>query len=180
MLNRRRPRSAERMSQPMRTARRRIPAGFTLIEVLIVIAIIVALAGLVAINLLGGKKKAMVGIAQTDMGTLANALRHFHLTYERWPTDEEGLKVLWDKTALADQDGDGAKWTKLLEKPVDADPWGSPWGYRQKSEHGDEETYDLWSIGPDKQEGTEDDIKNWKDDAATGGASGGSSPKSGN
>jgi general secretion pathway protein G len=143
-------------------ARRR--AGFTLIELLIVIAIIVAIGGLVTVSLVGRKKEANAQLAQQDINTLKQALRMFNVTYDRYPTDEEGVEVLWDKEKL-DPDADAAKWKKFLEEPMASDRWGSPWGYRQVSEHGDQDTFDLWSPGPDKQEGTEDDVKTWKDDA---------------
>jgi hypothetical protein len=57
------------------------------------------------------------------------------------------------------------------------DRFGNPWGYRQASENGDEDKYDLWSPGRDKQEGTADDINSWKSDEGSG--SGGSGSGSG-
>jgi hypothetical protein len=54
------------------------------------------------------------------------------------------------------------------------DRWGQAWGYRQVSENGDEKMYDLWSNGPDKQEGTEDDIVSWTTEDESGDGSGGS------
>jgi general secretion pathway protein G len=155
-----------------RASRRR---GFTLIEVLIVIAIIVALGALVTVNLMGGKKEAKVGEAQISMNAIKNSLDHFYRIYDRYPADEEGIRVLWSKEALTDQETDGAKWQKLLKDPAENDPWGQPWGYRQKSEQtveGDaDDRYDLWSNGPDRQEGTDDDLKSWKEDASGSGGS---------
>lgn len=141
--------------------------GFTLIEVLIVIAIIVALGGLVAVNLLGKKKDAKIGLAKTDLNTLRLALKGFNLKYDRFPTDDEGLEVLWNKEKL-DADADQSKWSKELESSMPNDQWGKPWGYRQTSEHGDEENFDLWSNGPDGEEGTEDDITSWPKEDADG------------
>ena len=78
-----------RHAEPRPLLRRRTRrAAFTLIEILIVIAIIVALGGLVAVGLLGKKKQAKVGLAQADMNTLKQALKSFHLNYERFPTEE--------------------------------------------------------------------------------------------
>jgi hypothetical protein len=54
------------------------------------------------------------------------------------------------------------------------DRFGNAWGYRQVSEHGEEDKYDLWSAGRDKQEGTGDDINSWKSDEASGAGSGAS------
>lgn len=149
---------------------RRASRAFTLIEVLIAILIVVAIGGLVAWNVLGKRKEANVGLAQIQMNQIKDGLRDFHLTFDRYPTDEEGLRALWEKEALTDE-ADQSKWKKCLEKPIPRDLWGNEWGYRQKSEHGDEETFDLWSYGPDKQEGTDDDLVSWDKDADTGGES---------
>jgi len=143
--------------------------GFTLIEVMIVILIVLALGGLVAFNLLGTKEKADADIGKIDRNTLQAALKQFRFEHGRYPTDEEGLRALWEKEALTDE-ADLAKWSKLIEKPMPQDRWGNEWGYRQLGEHGDETMYDLWSYGPDKQEGTPDDIVSW--DAAADGEDG--------
>ncbi len=161
------------------TPRRRFDArgAFTLIEVLIVIAIVAALGALVAFNLIGTREKANTDLAGIDMKTIQRALQLFYTNHNRWPTDAEGIRVLWDKSALENPETDDAKWTRLLDEPSENDPWGSPWQYRAQSEHGDATKYDLWSIGPDKQDGTEDDITSWKKTDGTtdqaGGATGG-------
>jgi general secretion pathway protein G len=134
--------------------------AFTLIEVMIVIAIILALSGLVGVALFRQRDSAKVDLARTDMNSLRNGLDLFRLDFDRYPSDEEGLKVLWDKTALTDEAGQ-TKWKEYLREPMATDRWGTAWGYRQVSEHGDETKFDLWSFGPDKQEGTDDDITSW-------------------
>lgn len=155
--------------------------GFTLIEVMIVILIVLALGGLVAYNLVGTKKEADAGVVKIQMDNIGYALKQFNLKYGRYPSDEEGLRVLWDKSALTDEN-EAKNWTKYLEEPIPNDKWGSPWGYRQKSEHLSEDMYDLWSFGPDKQEGTEDDITSWagkssgEGDGASAPSDGGSAP----
>ncbi len=144
--------------------------GFTLIEVMIVIVIVLALGGLAAYNLLGAKEDAEDKLAKIDMQTMQRALKEFRFEFGRYPTDEEGIEVLWNKEKITDEE-DAKKWKKMLEKPMLTDRFGNQWGYRQKSENGDEETYDLWSYGRDKQEGTADDIVSWDKAAADGGAS---------
>src|SRR5262245_51438400 len=143
--------------------------GFTLIEVMIVILIVLMLGGLVAWNLMGTKEDAQANIVRIQMDQIKSALKTFRFTYERYPTDEEGLKVLWDKTAMTDEE-EAKKWKAFLEKAVPKDNYGNEWGYRQKSEHGNEDTYDLWSYGKDKQEGTDDDIVSWDKEAESNGA----------
>src|SRR4051812_20306673 len=159
---------AQTMDRSRRRARRK---GFTLIEVMIVILIVLMLGGLVAWNLMGTKEDAEANIVKIQMQTMQDALKQFRFVYDRYPTDEEGLKVLWDKSAMSDEEG-AKKWKAFLEKPVAKDHYGNEWGYRQKSEHGNEDTYDLWSYGKDKQEGTDDDIVSWdkETDANGGGA----------
>jgi len=147
------------MNQGRKTGAR-AARGFTLIEVMIVILIVLMLGGLVAWNLLGTKEEAKAGIVQIQMNTIKDALKQFRFVYDRYPTDEEGLKVLWDKTAMTDET-EVKKWKPFLEKAVPKDDYGNEWGYRQKSEHGNEDMYDLWSFGKDKQEGTDDDIVSW-------------------
>lgn len=157
----------------IRTHRRR---AFTLIEVMIVIALVVALTGLVGVALLGRRDDAKVDLAKVDMNTLKSALTQFRFDHERWPSEAEGLAVLWDSEAFqpdeaaTEADVDESSWRAYLDEPMASDRWGNEWGYRPVSEFGDESQYDLWSNGPDGEEGTDDDITNWSDEA--GGAGG--------
>lgn len=153
--------------------------GFTLIEVMIVILIVLMLGGLVAWNLMGTKEQAEADVVRIQMNSIKDALNQFRFVYDRYPTDEEGLKVLWDKTAMTDEE-EAKKWKPFLTDPIPKDKWGNEWGYRQKSEHGNEDKFDLWSYGKDKQEGTDDDIVSWDKDADTNGTGGtsGSTPAS--
>ena len=150
--------------------------GFTLIEVMIVIAIVVALGTLVGIAALSRGKEAKQGIATSQLSTIRNALKLFYADFDRYPSDEEGLRVLWDKSALGGDEAEQKKWRGYLEDPMPNDVWERAWGYRQKSSHGDESKYDAWSNGPDGQEGTEDDITSWPKEGS--GTDGGSSPSS--
>jgi general secretion pathway protein G len=144
-----------------------IRRAFTLIEVMIVIAIVLALSGLIGVALFRQRDAAKADLARTDMNSLKQALDLFRLDFDRYPSDEEGLKALWDKSAMTSET-DQAKWKGYMRDPMATDKWGSPWGYRQVSEHGDESKYDLWSYGPDKQEGTDDDLNSWSSTEADG------------
>lgn len=146
--------------------------AFTLIEVMIVLLIVLALGGLVAYNLLGTKEDAENKLAKVDMQTIQGALKQFRFEHGRYPTDEEGIEVLWNKDKMTDEE-DLKKWKKLLEKPMPKDRFGSDWGYRQVSENGDEDIYDLWSNGRDRQEGTDDDITSWDREEVDSGGFGG-------
>lgn len=155
------------------TARRH---GFTLIEVLIVLAIVLLLGGLVGVTLFQRRDQADVDFAKVDLNTLTSGLENFRFDFRRYPTDEEGITVLWDKEQL-DPEAATSTWKgPYLTQPLVADRWGNEWGYRQLSENidiDDEETagvvspFDLWSNGPDGEEGTDDDINSWS--AAGGG-----------
>lgn len=159
-------------------ARHAVARGFTLIEILIVLAIVLLLASLVSVSLFARRDQADIQLTQVNINTLRSALDQFRLDYRRYPTDEEGLEVLWAKETL-DPDADQTVWSKYLSEPMTADTWGNPYGYSTESDDfamdsGDEEdagpSYQLWSNGPDGEESTEDDItlggQSNEDDAA--------------
>ncbi len=148
-------------------------SAFTLIELMIVITIIVLLGGLVVYNLLGAKDEAKSGIAKAQMQQIERGLKEFRFKFDRYPNESEGLAVLWSRETLdPEADPNETKWKRFMEKPVPNDPWDQPWNYRPVSEHGDETTYDLWSNGLDKEEGTKDDVVSWDVNAADGGFGG--------
>ncbi|MCA9296138.1 MAG: type II secretion system major pseudopilin GspG [Phycisphaerales bacterium] len=139
---------------------RRHARGFSLIEVLIAIAIVLAIGGLVAINLLPEKDQADRNIQQIQFDQLDRALKGFKLDLARWPSEEEGLDVLLRKDALEDE-AEQAKWEgPYLEDPVVEDAWGTAIVYRYPSEIREGDYYDLISYGPDREEGGDDDITN--------------------
>jgi general secretion pathway protein G len=133
--------------------------AFTLIELLIVIAILLALGGLVVVNLIPKQKEADVNLARAQIDMLVKAMDYFMLDMKRYPTQEEGLAALWIKDPIEDEE-EAKRWKgPYVQGPLGKDTWGSEWAYRNPS---DEEglPYDIVSAGPDKEEGTEDDITN--------------------
>ena len=164
----------------MRMSTRRAAAagrGFTLLEVMIVIVIILAIAGLVTWNLLGTKQEATKGTVQMQLSQIKTALNAFYITYDRFPTDEEGLAVLWEKTAMSEEDQ--GKWRAFMDEPLPKDTWGSTWGYKAQGEKSPAGKFDLWSWGPDRQDGTDDDISVWKQTGDAGSSGGSSAPPPG-
>lgn len=134
-------------------------SGFTLIEVLIVIAIILALGAIVGVAVFQRRDTADIDMTKIQLKQIGNALDLFYLDFRRYPNDDEGLAVLWDKERL-DPDADESKWQQYMKDPLPRDVWNNEWGYRgEEPEHGDK--YDLWSNGPDGEEGTDDDITEW-------------------
>lgn len=131
-------------------------AGFTLLELLVVLVILGLLVGYVAPRYFGqiGKSEAKAAGAQLD--ALGKALDTYRLDVGRYPSTEEGL------AALQSAPGNEAKWQgPYLKKAVPNDPWGRPYVYKAPGEHGE---YDLLTLGKDgKQGGTGEDadITNW-------------------
>lgn len=148
-----------RVSSPNRSGSRR--RAFTLLEVMIVIVIILAILGLVTVNLMGTKKTADIKVVQMQLGTLKEALEHFYIEFNRYPTEEEGLAVLWSKDGLPEEEQ--SKWRMFTKEPLPRDPWGTEWGYQLTTAEDNADTgggpgFKIWSNGPDKEEGGEDDI----------------------
>ncbi len=132
--------------------------AFTLIEVLIVLVIVLAIGGIVAVNLLPKRDQALADTQRVQLDSIDNALKYFNLDFGRYPTEDEGLTVLWDSSVIEDE-ADEAKWKKpYMESKNLTDQWGNEYGYRFPAE-ADEEMYELWSNGKDGEESTEDDIK---------------------
>jgi general secretion pathway protein G len=142
---------------PRRSDRR---AGFTLVELMVVIVIIGLLATVVAINVLPSQDRAMTGKARADVATLEQAVETYRLDNLVFPTTEQGLQALVAPPAgLArpERYRQGGYVRRLPE-----DPWGNPYQYRQPSAHGGQ--FDVWSWGADGREGGEGndaDIGNW-------------------
>jgi len=120
--------------------------AFTLVELLVVIVIIALLSSLVAPKIFGKLDDAKVKTAYAQMQMLSSALDTFKLDVGRYPTTQEGLKVLWVK------DSDIKGWNgPYLPKKVDKDSWGNPYLY--KFPGSDKNDYDLFTYGADSKEG---------------------------
>ena len=148
---------------PSRThAERRRPAArraFTILELLIVIAILLAIGGLVLVNVLGQQDRADEGLVKVQMKSFENAFDQFRADMRRYPTEEEGVAALWSKSVIEDE-ADAEAWKgPYLREPSPNDQWNNAWVYRSPSEI-EGLPYDLISMGPDGEEGTDDDISN--------------------
>jgi general secretion pathway protein G len=129
--------------------------GFTLIEVLLVMAIITVLAAIVVPKFTGRSKDARITAARTDIANIELALDAYEVDNGRYPTKSEGLK------ALVENRSNSVSWKgPYLKRDVPLDPWGNQYIYilpGRQNTYG----YDLYSYGPDKKEGGDDDIDNW-------------------
>lgn len=142
------------------TIRHSVRRAFTIIELLIVIAILLALGGVVVLNLLPTKGQADIDLQRVDFDNISRALDQFYLNMKRYPSTDEGLAALTTKSALENED-DAVNWRgPYLKERVSKDRWNRDIIYRFPGEVRGEEFYDLVSLGPDGQENTADDITN--------------------
>lgn len=141
-------------SSPRHVARR----GFTLMEILIVLAILAVIIGLVLPNLIGSQKEANKKAAKLAIRSVEQALEIYATDHEgEFPGGGQGLDVLLQSA------GNDPKWKGPYVKgnKVPADPWGNPIQYQYPGQHQSDGSPDIWSMGPDKQSSTADDITNW-------------------
>jgi len=137
--------------------------GFTLVEMLVVLGIIVLLLALVVPRILGTQKQADVGYTQAQLKLLKACLQRYALDMKEFPTTEQGLQALVECPADVAETV-AARWkgpyTDDAELPKDA--WGNDYQYEYPPAQGKGEYPDIWSWGPDGEDGTEDDICSWK------------------
>ena len=138
-----------------RRSRRR---GFTLIEVMLVLAILVVMAGMAVMAYGPMQRRANIRAAKTQIGLLKTPLQSFDMAIGSYPTTSQGLESL--RTVPGDL-ANPAKWDgPYIESSVPLDPWDNPYQYACPGTY-NPDSYDLWSFGPDGVNGTEDDIGNW-------------------
>lgn len=132
--------------------------AFTLIELLVVIIIIALLASIVAPNFFGKLDNAKIKTAKAQLELISTALDMFRLDTGRYPTNNEGLEILWaDESSIENFNG------KYLPKPLKQDPWGHNYYYSTDNKEGQD--YTLLSLGADgKNRGNDDgkDISIWE------------------
>lgn len=122
--------------------------GFTLIEVMVVVAILGILATIVMTNVIGKDDQARVTTTRASLSAVAKSLDMYKLDNHKYPTTDEGLNALVEKPASAKTWPDGGYLSRLPE-----DPWGHPFQYVYPGSSG--RKYDLYSLGADGAEGGE-------------------------
>jgi general secretion pathway protein G len=133
------------MAQKSVTLRSRsyaLSQGFTLVELLVVLAILGLLAAIAVPQVLKYLGRAKEDVVHVQVESLGTSLDLFALDVGRYPTEQEGLKALVEKPAGLD------KWhgPYVTQSGSLIDPWGRPYAYDQPGHAGD---YDLYSLGPD-------------------------------
>lgn len=136
--------------------------GFTLVELLLVVTIILILAGMVIPRMAGRTEQARTAAAKADIETnIAIALDLYELDNGRYPTTEQGLRALISKPSSSPAPSNwNGPYLKKRKLPVD--PWGREYVYLSPGLHNIED-YDLYSYGPDGVEGGGDDVTNWEE-----------------
>jgi len=169
--------------------RRPLRSGFTLVEMLVVLAILVLLVGMVAPRVLKSQKKADVNNARAQLGMFRTCLERYAVDLKDFPTTEQGLRALVappdsagtaadiggdtlsDPGSFSDSGsgissgggGSAAAWDGpyVNQETIPKDPWGNEYQYEYPPTHGSGDYPDIWSYGPDGEDGTEDDIVSW-------------------
>jgi len=144
---------SRKFAMPHSTFRAR---GFTLLELLVVVAIIALLVGYVAPRYFSQVGKSEIGLARAQIDSVEKALDQYRLDTGHYPSTEQGLAALQARPA------NEQKWSgPYMRKAIPPDPWGQPYRYQSPGSHGE---FDLYSYGKDGQSGGEGeaaDIGNW-------------------
>lgn len=129
--------------------------GFTLIEVLVVLIILGLIAAIIVPRITGRVDEAKIEQTKIQMKAIKNALEQYKLDNGFYPTTEQGLRALVERPTTPPVP---KKWRRYLDK-VPKDAWGRDFIYISP---GVNNPFELKSLGPDGEEGTEDDLDIWK------------------
>lgn len=140
---------------------RRTHAGFSLIEILVVVVIIGILAAIVVPRVMDEPDRARVTKAKQDVQALVTALNMYKLDNFHYPSTEQGLEALV-RPPSGQPEAPNWKEGGYIDR-LPEDPWGNPYQYLNPGVHGE---IDVWSNGADGTsggEGVNADIGNWQD-----------------
>ena len=129
--------------------------GFTLVELLLVLVILALIAGLVLPGIIGKAESAKVKAAASQISRIGMSVESFYLDTGVAPSSLE---------ELVDEPSGVTGWNgPYIKNSLLKDPWGEPYKYKTPGDHGGD--YDIWSYGPDRQQGGEGknaDINSWE------------------
>ncbi|MGQ0486248.1 MAG: type II secretion system major pseudopilin GspG [Hyphomicrobiales bacterium] len=133
-----------------RAPRRSDEAGFTLVELLVVLVILVLLASIIGPRVIGYLGASRTKTAKVQIESLVTSLELFHIDVGRYPATSEGL------TALVKPPTKLAGWSGpyITKSNIPADPWGRPYRYQAPGKKG---AFDLYTLGRDGKEGGTDE-----------------------
>lgn len=135
-------------------------AGFTLIEVMVVVAILAILAAVVVPRIMDEPARAREARAVQDIRAIESALDMYKLDNYRYPTTDQGLEALVNRPDSGPEPANYRDGGYLRNLPKD--PWGNPYQYLSPGRHGE---VDIFTYGPDGRSGTgqdDDVIGNWQ------------------
>ena len=133
-------------------------AGFTLVEIMVVVVILGILAVLIVPRVLGRSDEARQAAAKHDIATVMQSLKLYRLDNGRYPTNEQGLQALVTKPASAPAP---SNWKPYLDK-VPKDPWGNTYQYLSPGVHDEVDVFSLGADGQPGGTGADLDIGSWQ------------------
>jgi general secretion pathway protein G len=133
-------------------------AGFTLVEIMVVVVILGILAVLIVPRVLGRSDEARQAAAKHDIATIMQSLKLYHLDNGRYPTNDQGLQALATKPSSAPVP---PNWKPYLDK-VPKDPWGNTYQYLSPGVHGEVDVFSLGADGQPGGTGADLDIGSWQ------------------
>ena len=143
---------------PRLVSRLRRAAGFTLIELMVVLVIIGVLAALIVPNVLDRTDDARATAARTDVHNIMQALKLYKLDNQRFPTAEQGLQALVARPSVAPAP---MNWKPYLEK-LPNDPWGQPYQYLNPGVRAEVDVMSFGADGKSGGEGKNADVGSWQ------------------
>ena len=133
--------------------------GFTLIEIVVAVAILAILSSIVALKVIGNVDTAQTAKAKSDIQSLSSALNMYKLGNFNYPSTDQGLRALVEKPSGQPE---ASNWqTGGYIDRLSKDPWNRDYQYLSPGQHGE---FDVYSLGKDGQpggEGSDADIGNW-------------------
>lgn len=131
---------------------KRDTSAFTLVEIMVVVIILGILAATIIPQFMGTTQDAKISAAKSQVAELESAVERYYVQMDRYPTADEGLKVLVD----APSNDDDKKWRGPYIKQLRDDPWGHAYQYAYPGTH-HPTSFDIWSSGADGKT----EIGNW-------------------
>ena len=138
-------------------------SGLTLIELMAVIMIVGMLATLIGVSVVKRLEEAKKKTTKIQISQLSAGLDAFKMDNGFYPSTEQGLEALVTEPTVGRVPKHYPQGGYLSKQSLPKDQWGNYYNYREPGIN-NQYSFDLWSNGPDAQEGTEDDITNWSEE----------------
>jgi general secretion pathway protein G len=133
-------------------------AGFTLVEIMVVVVILGILAVLIVPRVLGRSDEARQAAAKHDIATIMQSLKLYRLDNGRYPTNDQGLQALVAKPSSTPVP---SNWKPYLDN-LPKDPWGNTYQYLSPGVHGEVDVFSLGADGQPGGTGADLDIGSWQ------------------